>query len=269
MHGLQGHPEHTWTYKSVAAAGPDHQATGFSYSSATKSRARLSLSGLIKQKGSRSSVADTDLEDAPPDQKHGEKPVFWPRDLLQDDFPKARVMTFGYDSKVTRGYKPANQGNILSHARNLLYAIEGKRRNKPERPLVFIAHSLGGILVKEVLRRSETDPDPKVKKIFESFTGVFFFGTPHRGSKEWADFGETITKAATFILGVDANPQIVHALLPTSAELEICRESFFTQWMQRRDKLTIRTFQESNGVVGVQWGNLNRMVRSMTRLFEF
>ncbi|KAF2463465.1 uncharacterized protein BDR25DRAFT_165806, partial [Lindgomyces ingoldianus] len=77
--------------------------------------------------------------------------VFWPRDLLKDDFPKARVMTFGYNTNVTRGYTAAHQGNIFSHARDLLYALERKRRKAADRDLVFIAHSLGGILVKEVL----------------------------------------------------------------------------------------------------------------------
>ena len=144
-------------------------------------------------------------------------------------FPQTRVMTFGYESKISRGYKAVNQGDIFSHARNLLYAVEAKRRQAPQRPLLFIAHSLGGILVKEALRRSETDPDPRIKKIFEALTGVFFFGTPHRGSKAWADFGETVTKVASLILGVDTNANMLRSLLPTSAELELCQESFFTQ----------------------------------------
>jgi hypothetical protein len=88
--------------------------------------------------------------------------VFWPRDLLKEDFPMARIMTFGYNTNITQGYEAANQGNIFSHARNLLYGLEAKRRQAPNRALVFIAHSLGGILVKEVLRRSEADPDPKI-----------------------------------------------------------------------------------------------------------
>jgi hypothetical protein len=90
------------------------------------------------------------------------KDVFWPRDLLKDDFPKARIITFGYNTNITRGYHPAHQGNIFSHARDLLYELEAKRRKAVDRDLVFIAHSLGGILVKEVLRRSESDPDAKI-----------------------------------------------------------------------------------------------------------
>jgi hypothetical protein len=188
------------------------------------------------------------------------KAVFWPRDLLKEDFPLARIMTFGYNTNITQGYHAASQCNIFSHAKDLLYKLEAKRRKAAERDLIFIAHSLGGILVKEVLRRSESDPDPKIKKIFTSTTGVFFFGTPHRGSQGWASFGEYIIAVAGRILRMDTNDEVIHALLPTSAELELCRESFTVQWAKRREHLTVRTFQESKGVTGIRWGGLNQLV---------
>lgn len=186
--------------------------------------------------------------------------MFWPRDLLKEDFPTARIMTFGYNSRIVQGLEAANQSNIFSHARNLLYELESKRRLVPDRHLVFIVHSLGGIIVKEALRRSDVDPDPKINKLFNSTTGVFFFGTPHRGSKDWASFGEGITKVASLLLGLDSNDQIVHALLPSGPELDLCRESFITQWMKHMDRLTVRTFQESKGVTGVRWANFNMLV---------
>ncbi|EFY93700.1 P-loop containing Nucleoside Triphosphate Hydrolase [Metarhizium acridum CQMa 102] len=139
-----------------------------------------------------SEEVQVDQADCKGEERGQDKDVFWPRDLLKNDFPKARIMTFGYNTNISRGYHAAHQGNIFSHARDLLYDLEAKRRKAADRDLVFIAHSLGAILVKEVLRRSETDPDAKVKKIFTSATGVFFFGTPHRGSKDWASSGEAL-----------------------------------------------------------------------------
>jgi hypothetical protein len=207
-----------------------------------------------------SEEVDVDQEDGTEEGRGQGKDVFWPRDLLKKDFPIARIMTFGYNTNITQGYEAANQGNIFSHARDLLYGLEAKRRQSPNRDLVFIAHSLGGILVKEVLRRSEVDPDQKVTKIFRSTTGVFFFGTPHRGSKDWASFGEGVATVAGRILGVDVNTQVIHALLPSGPELEICRESFTAQWVKRGDSLTVRTFQESKGITGTQWGGFNKLV---------
>lgn len=204
---------------------------------------------------------DFDQEDGTREGMSQGKDVFWPRDLLKDDFPKARIMTFGYNTNITRGYQAAYQSNIFSHARDLLYELEERRRKKvADRDLVFIAHSLGGILVKEMLRRSQTDPDTKIQKIFTSTTGVFFFGTPHRGSKDWASFGEGVAGMASRLLGMDINNQVIHALLPSGPELELCRESFATQWGKRGESLVVRTFQESKGVTGVRWGGFSQLV---------
>jgi hypothetical protein len=199
----------------------------------------------------------------------GSLSVYWPEDLLKEDFAQARIMTFGYDTKITRGFQAASQGNIFSHARNLLGDLEQSRRKAADRPLVFLAHSLGGILVKEVLRRSEHDPDVRMKRIFRSTSGVFFFGTPHRGSPGWAELGEGVARVASFVLGVDVNDQIIHALLPSSAELELGRESFMTQWVSRGDKLTVRTFQESKGVTGIRRAGLSKLVSQLEKICHF
>ncbi|KAF2813937.1 uncharacterized protein BDZ99DRAFT_567647 [Mytilinidion resinicola] len=186
VHGLQGHPQDTWTYKSKPAQSP--QSRGLSPSKAAKSTKLRTFSIFSKFPKRKNLEPGTlgvgvDQENDARDRGGQGIDVFWPRDLLKDDVPKARIMTFGYNTKITQGYQAAHQGNIFSHARNLLYELEEKRRKVADRELVFMAHSLGGILVKEVLRRSQTDPDAKIQKIFMSTTGVFFFGTPHRGSR--------------------------------------------------------------------------------------
>ena len=48
--------------------------------------------------------------------------VCWPQDLLPQDFPDLRVITYGYDSHVTHGFKgPAMQLDIFSYGESLLY----------------------------------------------------------------------------------------------------------------------------------------------------
>jgi hypothetical protein len=213
-----------------------------------------------KQPAHRSVEESNNQEAGTKENEVQEKDIFWPKDLLKDDCPNARILTFGYNTNVSNGYSAKNQGNIFSHARNLLYALETKRREVDNRRLLFIAHSLGGILVKEVLRRSEIDPDARINNIFTLTVGVFFFGTPHRGSKDWASFGEGVAGVAGHLLGMDVNNQVLHALLPTGPELELCRESFAVQWTKRGNDLVVRTFQESKGVVGIRWGGFNKLV---------
>jgi hypothetical protein len=89
------------------------------------------------------------LNDTVTTPKSGASSVFWPGDLLPQVCKQARVLTFGYDTKITKfGTGPTNKNSVFSHGKDFLYSLG--RVHEPGRPLIFIAHSLGGILVKEV-----------------------------------------------------------------------------------------------------------------------
>jgi hypothetical protein len=80
-----------------------------------------------------------------------EQTVFWPLDLLPKNFPNVRIFTYGYDSHVINWFKgPAMQLDIFSYGESLLNGLEARRRDCPERPLIFIVHSLGGLILKDV-----------------------------------------------------------------------------------------------------------------------
>lgn len=149
VHGLQGHPQKTWEWESRGR--PSEFLTP---DAGTQARAHHRW---IPFGRSRSSSADRTLHEretkaeSHKDVDGGmEGSVFWPLDLLPSDCPDARILTFGYDTHVTKGFAPVDKSNIFSHGRDLLYALARERREKPPSGLVFVAHSLGGIIVKEV-----------------------------------------------------------------------------------------------------------------------
>lgn len=50
------------------------------------------------------------------------------------------------------------------------------------RPIFFVAHSLGGIVVKSALRQCADSSDPRKNAIFNSTQGIVLFGTPNSGA---------------------------------------------------------------------------------------
>jgi pimeloyl-ACP methyl ester carboxylesterase len=50
------------------------------------------------------------------------------------------------------------------------------------RPLVFVTHSLGGVLVKGMLRAANDLNEPNWKRLLQNTRGVAFLGTPHTGA---------------------------------------------------------------------------------------
>ncbi|KAH7004342.1 hypothetical protein EDB82DRAFT_422883 [Fusarium venenatum] len=74
----------------------------------------------------------------------------WLRDSLPLHVPEARIMSFGYDSVVLFG---KSRSQICDYALDLANRLEIFRQSPQERcrPLLFICHSLGGVVFKEFL----------------------------------------------------------------------------------------------------------------------
>lgn len=60
---------------------------------------------------------------------HPNNSVFWPRDLLANDLPGARVLSFGYNADVAKWFGPVGVGSLRSHAISLLSDVADARRD--------------------------------------------------------------------------------------------------------------------------------------------
>ncbi|OBT84383.1 hypothetical protein VE02_06736 [Pseudogymnoascus sp. 03VT05] len=185
--------------------------------------------------------------------------VFWPLDLLPEDCPDARILTWGYESNISRFFAgPANQNTILAHARDLLYALESIRRDCRTRNLIFVTHSLGGIIVQDVLCRAAEEQDDSLLHIFKATQAAFFFGKPHRGSG-YAEAGAKLQKIA-HRTGFSTNDQNIQALQVGSFELEIVHERFMKLYQRNPRPFEVYTFQEAQGLTGVRLLGLGEKV---------
>ncbi|KAK7954712.1 SERAC1 protein [Apiospora saccharicola] len=161
----------------------------------------------------------------------------WPRDYLKDDIPNSRIFTWGYDSSVLHLTKGASHATVFGHAESLLGDISETRGTSEEetRPLVFVGHSLGGLVIKEVfgsppgalIRSAEylhNKQDEELGSIYACTKGVVFLGTPHRGS-DTVTYGKIVAKAAKLALR-NPNDQLISMLEKESPILEHQRKSF-------------------------------------------
>lgn len=146
IHGLKGHAYKTWTSPlmpdAVIDLPTDLQSDG---------------DMIAPRRGQVFSNATTLMKWASRKRGPGKVPkskipvptLFWPGDLLPKDCPNARILTYGYDTKITKYTSGSTSKNsVFSHSKDFLFALG--RSHPKDRPLIFLAHSLGGIVVKEV-----------------------------------------------------------------------------------------------------------------------
>ncbi|EQB57904.1 hypothetical protein CGLO_01914 [Colletotrichum gloeosporioides Cg-14] len=107
-----------------------------------------------------------------------ENGVNWLRSLLPRRLPFARILAFQYNAKVSSGSSIAG---VKAQSINLLNCLKNARKMNETRPMIFIAHSLGGVIVKEAL--SMAYEEHKTYPMIWIFTyGIFFLAVPHKGS---------------------------------------------------------------------------------------
>jgi triacylglycerol esterase/lipase EstA (alpha/beta hydrolase family) len=155
--------------------------------------------------------------------------TFWLRDLLAHQVRTTRILTFGYDAD----------------ARDLLHGLEQDRTNfsGQGKPVIFICHSLGGIVFKKAIVRAH-ELTQTYGDIVNSTKGVIFLGVPHTGSAHasWAS-ALSILKAVT-LGAVDSNRAFMEGLRENSAEFYEISKSF----IPRSVNMAIKTFYETREV---------------------
>ncbi|KAN0104101.1 WD40 repeat-like protein [Hyaloscypha variabilis] len=118
--------------------------------------------------------------------KNKDPELFWPLTFLplEPDICHARILTFGYNATILKANK--NTSSILDFAKALLFdlkygkGLEMEELNIGEAPVIFIVHSMGGLIVKEAYMQGKLDPE--YESITKAISAIIFLATPHRGT---------------------------------------------------------------------------------------
>ncbi|KAJ4319205.1 hypothetical protein N0V84_006487 [Fusarium piperis] len=147
--------------------------------------------------------------------------VNWLRDLMP--ITSARVLSFSYNSSVKFS---KSTSDLYDFADQLLEGLYASRQSAEEaqRPIIFVCHSLGGIVFKQAFVRAHELA--RYDDVRRCTRGVLFLGTPHRGSDlaSWGTMLSAMLKAASF--GTSTDTQLPKDLEPDSRDLERISQSF-------------------------------------------
>ncbi|KAF9884479.1 hypothetical protein FE257_001740 [Aspergillus nanangensis] len=155
--------------------------------------------------------------------------VLWPEELLPGDVPSARILTYGYDANVAHFWsRPAD--NKIDTFSNAFFSQLTNNRSEVDatnRPIIFVAHSLGGIVVANAIVDAATN---SYGELSSCIRGIIFLGTPHKGSNKakWADQAR---KFMTFFKST--NSELLKDLDEKSEKLAKIGDSFPTLLINR------------------------------------
>ncbi|KAK4222924.1 hypothetical protein QBC38DRAFT_488808 [Podospora fimiseda] len=159
----------------------------------------------------------------------GSKSPIWLRDFLPNAFPHARIFTYGYTTGP--GFFNNVVTNIRDYGRPLRALLNSQRDELPkERPIIFICHSLGGIILKEAIIEAHERSD-RNDWIISAPKAVMFMGTPHRG----APIAAFLKFAGHLVPGLHVPKNWAAELSPGSKTLEDSVERFVQHGSKLRD----------------------------------
>ena len=116
---------------------------------------------------------------------HSKSKKCWPQHFLPNNVKDARILTFGYDTKIFGffGLRRLSQLNFREQAEKLYKSLgqhrEGDARQKK---IIFVAHSLGGLLTMQALELSATSQLQHESQLIRFTVGLLFLGVPQQGS---------------------------------------------------------------------------------------
>lgn len=127
----------------------------------------------------------------------------------------------------------AGQNTVREHARNLVNDLTALRRDAVGRPIIFVAHSLGGLVCQDALLICINPSEEAQSDILSSTCGIAFLGTPHAGS-DLEKFATAVANVASLVK--KPNKKLLQVLRSNSEILANIKNDFLTM-VRMRDRL--------------------------------
>jgi alpha-beta hydrolase superfamily lysophospholipase len=106
----------------------------------------------------------------------------WIRDTLPKDLPGVRAVIYGYDTKLDSSQSfqtiPDLAQALISQLQTYGWSLSSAK------PVVFLAHSLGGLVLREAMVQLDNSLNEEYKSLLDLLRGAVFFGVPNLGMQQ-------------------------------------------------------------------------------------
>lgn len=171
--------------------------------------------------------------------KNHDPSLFWPELWLpfEPGVGLARILTFGYNANwrgPTRSFS-----NVTDFAKELLFEMRFAKNDGGEdlglgsRPIIFVVHSMGGLVVKKAYLLGLHDET--YSRVINAVSAIIFLSTPHRGS----NLAETLNRVLS--ASFQSPKSFISDLNKSSPAIEELNEQF----RHHAPKLSIWSFYET------------------------
>eukprot|EP00026_Physarum_polycephalum_P005103 Phypoly_transcript_05131.p1 GENE.Phypoly_transcript_05131~~Phypoly_transcript_05131.p1 ORF type:complete len:332 (-),score=51.60 Phypoly_transcript_05131:94-1089(-) len=139
---------------------------------------------------------------------------FWVK-WLSEDFYNVRILSYEYPNNSTFWFG-GHAMPIEQRCTNFLESLYAEEVGT-HTPVVFITHSMGGLLVKLALCEASRSHNSRYEQVLKNTKGVVFFATPHRGSN-LAAWGSLLMKVFRASYSISALQPLAEKLLTLNSE---------------------------------------------------
>ena len=185
--------------------------------------------------------------------RHGklEKPghFFWP-EALGEDLPDCGIWTLGHASGMTHWF--SDEGMALEDLANN-FALKLANNDFGERPIVFIVHSMGGLVVKELVTAAGALGGENWDRVVKVTRGIVFLGTPHHGAHM-----ATVAKGFAALLRTQEHLKQMEFAARALDQLH----KRFMKW-QAGTQCAVESYVETRGIARSGWFGLKRLLPSI------
>ena len=158
--------------------------------------------------------------------KNHDPSLFWPELWLpfEPDVGIARILTFGYNANFRGTSAGKSVSGISDFAKELLFELRfakdstGGDLEIGHNPIIFVVHSMGGLVVKKMYLLGMFDEN--YKDIVKSISSIIFLSTPHRGAR----LSETLNRVLS--ASFQTPKSFIADLNKSSAAIEELNEQF-------------------------------------------